>query len=74
MVAEFREIDGIRVGFIDHATYFGSFSRETSMVGVSRDEGAQVVMILGPGKTMADVSDDDVRGFLAAMGAPQEGE
>lgn len=63
-----REVDGLRVAFVEHDSYFESFTTP-SMGSTARATGAQAVFLLGPGKTAADVTDDDIR---AALGALQE--
>lgn len=58
-----REVDGIRVAFVASKGYFASLATQ-SMVSTARDTGADLVLLLAPGKTEADLSDDEIRALL----------
>jgi hypothetical protein len=58
-----REVDGKKVAFVEHASYFAGFGTP-SMHSTSKETGAEMVILLAPGKTEADVSDDDIRNLL----------
>ena len=68
---ELREVDGLKVAFVRHEDYFDSLM-SPSMGSVRRDPGADVVMLLGPGKTGDDLSDDYIRGVLGLAAQSRE--
>jgi hypothetical protein len=64
-----REVDGKKVAFVDWETYTSSMF-SPSMYSTARDTGADIVFLLAPGATEANLSDDEIRGLLqAAQGA-----
>lgn len=62
-----REVDGIKVAFADHDAYFSGFS-SPSMGQIAKETGADVVLLLAPGKTSDDLSDEEISALLQAMG------
>ena len=61
-----RTVDGIKVAFVEHDVYFKSLYTP-SMYSTARDEEADVCMLLAPGKTEADITDEEVRALLEIM-------
>lgn len=61
-----REVDGTKVAFIDHDVYFGSIYT-SSMVSTQMNTGADVVLLLAPGKTEQNVTDDEIREVFKAL-------
>jgi len=62
-----REVNGMKVSFISHEEYFAGF-HSASMYSVAKQTGANVVLLLGPGKLPEDLSDDDIRRTLQLTG------
>ncbi|GAB2620282.1 hypothetical protein [Novilysobacter erysipheiresistens] len=58
-----REIDGLKIAFVGSDSYFESLTTP-SMVSTARRTGADVTMLLAPGKTEDDLSDDDLRAII----------
>jgi hypothetical protein len=63
-----REVDGMKVAFVQSESYFAGF-HTPSMHSTSKATGADVVFLLAPGKSESDLSDDDIRGLFASIGA-----
>jgi hypothetical protein len=57
-------VDGIRVEFVTSENYFSCIIGTPSMSRTARLTGADIVLLLAPGKTEADLSDDDIRAVL----------
>lgn len=64
-MADLREVDGMKIGFVQSESYFEGL-HTPSMYSTSKATGANMVILLAPGKTEADVSDDDIRELLGA--------
>lgn len=67
-----RDIDGVKVAFVSHEVYFESLM-SPSMVSTHRATGADIVLMLAPGKTRDDVSDDSLRELIASAKATKVG-
>lgn len=70
-----REVDGIKVAFAEHDNYFAGF-HTPSMGRIAKETGADVVMLLAPGMSETDLTDDEISVLLQAMNytQPAEGE
>lgn len=55
-----REVDGWKIAFADNDDYFRSLGTP-SMTSIARGTGADMVILLAPGKTGDDISDDEIR-------------
>ena len=66
-----REVDGIKVAFVQSESYFEGL-HTPSMYSTSKTTGADMVLLLAPGKAESDLSDDDIRGLLAALMSAEE--
>ncbi|KAF1706243.1 hypothetical protein [Pseudoxanthomonas sacheonensis] len=60
-----RTVDGYTVAFVDSESYFQGF-HTPSMVSTSRETGADIVLLLAPGKSGDDVPDDEIRKVISA--------
>lgn len=58
-----REVDGLNVAFVSSESYFDGF-HTPSLISTSRATGADLVILLAPGKTEEDITDDDIRALL----------
>lgn len=58
-----REVDGVKIAFVASEPYFASLYTP-SMYSTARSTGADLVMLLAPGKTGDDLTDDDLRAFI----------
>lgn len=65
-----RVVDGMKIAFVDSESYFQGM-HTASMVSTARDTGADVVLLLAPGKTGDDVPDDEIRKVLTAAKDPK---
>lgn len=63
-----REVDGIKVSFCEHATYFESFV-SPSMHSTAKATGADLVFLLAEGVKADELTDDEIRVFIAAAQA-----
>jgi hypothetical protein len=61
-----RVVDGIKVGFCEHESYFSSFTTP-SMHSTHRETGAEVVLLLAPGVKPEDLTDEQIRKTISAM-------
>lgn len=59
-----REIDGLKIDFVAHDAYFESLA-SLSMFNTAKETGADVVLLLGPGKTEKSISDEYIRELLS---------
>lgn len=58
-----REVDGLKIDFVTHDAYFESIA-SPSMFNIAKETGADVVLLLGPGKTEKTISDEYIRALL----------
>lgn len=61
-----REIDGLKVAFIEHDDYFAGFHTD-SMHRRQRKTGADIVLLLAEGKSESDVTDEEIRALLSEI-------
>lgn len=61
-----REVEGMKIALLPSAEYFKNFAT-ASMYSTWKETGADVVALLGTDVRPEDVSDDQLRDFLATM-------
>lgn len=66
-----RELDGMKIAFVSSESYFESMFTP-SMYSTAKETKADMVLLLAPGKTEADITDDDIRKMLTAIPEPEE--
>ncbi|HZF98299.1 MAG TPA: hypothetical protein VEY92_08665 [Pseudoxanthomonas sp.] len=59
-----REVDGLKIAFVSSESYFEGF-HTPSMVSTQKATGADMVLLLSPGKVESDITDDMIRALLS---------
>ena len=62
-----REVSGLKVAAIEHEEYFKGFGT-ASMYSVSKETGADVVLLLAEGKTFDQLTDEEIAKQLRLKG------
>lgn len=59
-----REVDGLKIAFVSSESYFEGF-HTPSMGSTQKATGADMVLLLSPGKAESDITDDMIRALLS---------
>lgn len=66
-----REVDGVKVAFVEHEVYFAGLLTP-SMHSTAKATGADMVFLLAPGVKAENVPDEDIREMINLHGATHE--